>query len=148
MPKQPVKAAGMRIEPPPSVPSCSAPMPSTADATAPLDEPPVVMRVSQGLRVRPVSGLSLVAFQPYSGMVVLPRKTAPCSRIRATAGESMVCGASEVSFEPKRAGMPAIRKLSFTPSGTPSTRPLGAPVIQRTSDFLAAVSAPSRSMWR
>ena len=28
-PKQPVKAAGMRIEPPPSVPSCKAPMPST-----------------------------------------------------------------------------------------------------------------------
>ena len=37
------------------------------------------MRVSQGLRVKPVSGLSLVAFQPYSGIAVLPSTTAPCS---------------------------------------------------------------------
>src|SRR5438045_2096243 len=70
-PKQPVKAAGMRTEPPPSVPRWIAPRPSTVAAAAPADEPPVVIRVSQGLRVKPVRGLSLVAFQPYSGMQVL-----------------------------------------------------------------------------
>ena len=94
----------MRIEPPPSVPRCSAPMPSTAEATAPADEPPVVMRVSQGLRVMPVSGLSLVAFQPYSGMAVLPRTTAPCSLRRATAGASIFCGASGVSLRAEARG--------------------------------------------
>ena len=132
-PKQPVKPAGMRIEPPPSVPSCSAPMPSTEAATAPAEEPPVVMRVSQGLRVRPVSGLSLVAFQPYSGRQVLPRMTAPCSRILATAGASKACGSLPVSREPTRDGMPTTGTLSLTPSGTPSTAPVGSPWLQRAS---------------
>ena len=40
MPTVPVKAAGMRIEPPPSVPTASAPMPAATDAAAPPDEPP------------------------------------------------------------------------------------------------------------
>ena len=147
-PKQPVKAAGMRIEPPPSVPSCKAPMPSTAEATAPAEDPPVVMRVSQGLRVKPVSGLSLVAFQPYSGIAVLPSTTAPCSLSRATAGASMVCGSVLVSFEPKRDGIPATAMLSLTPSGTPSVSPLGDPAIHRCSEAFAAASAPSGSRWQ
>ena len=43
-----------------------------------------------------------------------------------------------MSFEPKRAGMPATRRLSLTPSGTPSIRPRGAPARQRASDSLRA----------
>ena len=147
-PKQPVKAAGMRMEPPPSVPRCKAPMPSTVDATAPAEDPPVVMRVSHGLRVKPVSGLSLVAFQPYSGIAVLPSTTAPCSFRRATAGASKVCASEPVSFEPKRDGMPATAMLSLTPSGTPSVSPLGTPALHRCSDNLAAASAPSGSRWQ
>jgi len=42
-------------------------MPSTSAATAPPDDPPGVMRVSHGLRVTPVNGLSVTAFQPNSG---------------------------------------------------------------------------------
>ena len=41
-----------------------------------------------GLRVIPVSGLSPIAFQPNSGVVVLPSITAPASRNRAIAGAS------------------------------------------------------------
>ena len=41
--------------------------------------------------------------------------------------------------------MPATKKLSFTPTGTPSTSPLGAPVIQRASEAFASASAPSAS---
>jgi hypothetical protein len=147
MPKQPVKAAGMRIEPPPSVPTCRAPIPSTVAATAPAEEPPVVIRVSQGLRVAPVSGLSLVAFQPYSGIAVLPSRTAPSSRSLATAGASRLCGSGPVSLEPKRAGMPATRTLSLTPVGTPSSSPVGAPPSQRASEARAAAIAPSGSRW-
>ena len=148
-PKQPVKAAGMRTEPPPSVPSCRAPMPSIAAATAPAEEPPVVMRVSHGLRVLPVRGLSLVAFQPYSGMQVLPSTTAPCARRRATAGASSVCGPAPVSREPKRDGMPATMMLSLTPVGTPSTAPAGAAACQRASEALARRRARrSGSRWQ
>jgi len=58
----PVKAAGMRIEPPPSVPTWSAPCPSAAATAAPPLLPPGVFPVSHGLRVTPVSGLSVTPF--------------------------------------------------------------------------------------
>ena len=78
----------MRIEPPPSLPRCSGPMPVAAATAAPALLPPGVRSRFQGLRVMPVSGLSPIAFQPNSGVVVLPSSTAPCSRRRATIGAS------------------------------------------------------------
>src|SRR5438477_15395 len=42
IPKSPVKLQGMRIEPPPSVPTASAPMPEASAAAAPPEEPPGV----------------------------------------------------------------------------------------------------------
>jgi hypothetical protein len=78
----------MRIEPPPSVPIWSAPMPVAAATAAPPLEPPGVVCSFQGLRVMPVRGLSVTPFQPNSGVVVRPSSTAPCSRSRATAGAS------------------------------------------------------------
>ena len=53
----------------------------------PLD-PPAVRDGSCGLRVIPLSGESVTPFQPNSGVVVLPRNTAPRSRSRATDGAS------------------------------------------------------------
>ena len=41
-PVRPHSAAGMRIEPPVSVPSATAAMPSATDAAAPDDEPPEI----------------------------------------------------------------------------------------------------------
>ena len=108
----------------------------------------MVMRVSQGLRVTPVSGLSLVAFQPYSGMAVLPSTMAPCSRSLATAGASMVCGSVLVSREPKRAGMPATRHVVLDADRHAVDEPLaGSPACQRASAARAAASAPSGSRW-
>src|SRR5260221_13622866 len=85
MPQNP---AGIRIEPAPSEPRLIMPMPLAAAIAAPPLEPPQVLAGFHGLRLMPVSGLSGTPFQPNSGMFVLPRKTAPCSRMRATAGES------------------------------------------------------------
>src|SRR3990172_13331787 len=75
MPKIPLKAQGVRIEPPPSVPTVSAPMPVAIAAALPPDEPPGVIFGFHGLRVTPVSGLSVTPFQPNSGVVVFPRST-------------------------------------------------------------------------
>src|SRR6202161_4471416 len=82
----PQKVARFRIEPAPSGPSASGPMPDATAAAAPPLDPPVVRAGSHGLRVTPVSGLSVTPFQPNSGVVVFPSSTAPCSRSRATAG--------------------------------------------------------------
>jgi hypothetical protein len=53
------KQAGIRIEPPPSVPSDSAPIPAATAAAEPPLEPPGVRLGSQGLRVGPKSALSV-----------------------------------------------------------------------------------------
>src|SRR6266511_2093206 len=119
MPNTPVNAAGMRIEPAPSVPICSQPRLSKAAAAAPPEEPPGVRSRFHGLRVTPVSGEWHAPIQPYSGRVVLPRITAPLSRSRATLGASSGIGVSSVVLEPLRHGQFLTQTLSFTVAGTP-----------------------------
>src|SRR5579871_5043304 len=100
MPKTPEKHDGMRIEPAPSLPTCSGATPAAQAAAAPALLPPGVCPRFHGLRVIPVSGLSPIAFQPNSGVVVLPRITAPASLSRATAGPSSASAVSVVKCEP------------------------------------------------
>ncbi len=139
MPKRPVKLHGMRIEPPPSVPTASGAMPEATAAAAPPEEPPGVLAGFQGLRVMPVSALSVTPFQPNSGVVVLPTMTAPCSRRRAVAGASSFHGPfGSTVFEPRSVGQPLVRMMSLIDTGTPSSRPRGWPAIQRFSDASAS----------
>ena len=145
-PMIPQKLAGMRIDPPPSVPTCSAPIPSAAATAAPPLEPPGVRAMSQGLRATWPSGLSVTAFQPNSGVVVLPSSTAPASRSRAEAGASAAAGGwLSVVWLPRRAVQPRVRIRSLMVAGTPSSRPKGSPRRQRASDSRAAASAASPS---
>ena len=82
-PTMPLAAAGMRVEPPPSVAMPIGPMPAaTATAAPPLD-PPDVCSALQALRVRPNSGASVSALWPNSGVVVLPNRIAPADFMRA-----------------------------------------------------------------
>src|SRR5271170_6100471 len=99
----PQKLAGIRIDPPPSVPTDSGPRPeATATALPPLD-PPAVRAGSHGFLVTPVSGLSVTPFQPNSGVAVFPSRTSPCSRSLATAGAATVHGpAWSMVSEPRR----------------------------------------------
>ena len=134
----------MRIEPPPSVPSVSGPMPAAAATAAPPLEPPGVAAGSHGLRVMPVSGLSVTAFQPNSGVVVLPSSTAPASRSRAVAGASSASGAAPAVVRlPRSVGQPRVRMMSLIDAGTPSSGPRGSPRGQRASEARAAARAPS-----
>src|SRR2546421_10108087 len=111
----PEKPAGIRIDPPPSVPRCRHPIPSAAATAAPPLDPPEVRCAFHGLRVIPVSGESQTAFQPNSGVVVLPRRTAPASRKRPTAGASSLQGwLASVLREPRNVGQPLVRMISLT----------------------------------
>src|ERR1700761_301969 len=58
-PTKPQYDAGMRTEPPPSVPMASGVIPAATDAPAPPLEPPGVRSRFQGLRVIPQSALSV-----------------------------------------------------------------------------------------
>lgn len=134
----------MRTLPPPSVPRASGPAPSATAAAAPPLEPPEVRVRSCGLRVRPDCGESVTPFQPNSGVVVLPRNTAPCSRSRATEGASSSQRPfSGIVLEPLSVGAPRSSRMSLTVVGTPSTSPFGSPRRQRSVDSRACARASS-----
>ena len=78
----------MRIEPPPSEPCASVPMPAASAAAAPPLDPPGVRVSSYGLRVAPNRRFSVVGRAPISGVFVLPISTAPARRRRATQAAS------------------------------------------------------------
>src|SRR3984885_5723986 len=94
-PTRPHQAAGMRMEPPASVPICNGPNPAAPAAPAPEDDPPVLTSGFHGLRVMPCSGQSPGDFQPNSVVVVLPTITAPAAFRPSTLGASSVTGSAE-----------------------------------------------------
>ena len=137
----------MRIEPAPSLPICNGPIPAAPPPRRRRCCRPGVRDRSHGLRVIPVSGLSPNAFQPNSGVVVLPRITVPASRSRATPAQSS--GQSWSRIDEMRAAQgretPHQALKSLIVAGTPSSGPIGSPRRQRSSEACAAASAPSRS---
>ena len=83
-PNRPQQAAGMRIEPPPSLARATGTIPAATAAAAPPDEPPGVRSRSQRLRAGPNSADSVTAFAPNSGELVCPNGTTPAARNRST----------------------------------------------------------------
>jgi hypothetical protein len=73
----PQQAAGMRSEPPPSLPAAIGSTPAATAAAAPPLEPPALRVRSQGLLTGPCSSLSLTPLSPNSGRLVLPNTTRP-----------------------------------------------------------------------
>src|SRR5215218_9961396 len=76
-PTMPHTLAGMRIDPAPSLPSPSGPMPAATAAAVPPLEPPAEWLGRHGLLVRPNSGFSVTPLLPNSGVFVLPTISAP-----------------------------------------------------------------------
>src|SRR3984957_3611261 len=101
MPVSPVKQHGMRIDPPPSVPSANGVMPAATEAAAPALDPPGVFAKFQGLRVIPVSGLSPTGLQPNSLVVVLPIRMPPAALARSTEGASTTARLSAMVRDPE-----------------------------------------------
>src|SRR5712691_2792673 len=117
MPARPVKQHGMRIEPPPSVPSANGVTPAATDAAAPALDPPGVLPRFHGLRVMPVRGLSPTALQPNSLVVVLPIRIAPAAFARVTDGASAAGTVRADVREPNASGTPATAIRSFAENG-------------------------------
>ena len=84
MPTTPQNEAGIRSDPPRSVPSPSAIMPVASAAQPPPVEPPALFVGSQGLRVLPKTSLKVLPPAANSGVLVLPRITAPAALSRCT----------------------------------------------------------------
>src|SRR5450631_3719639 len=78
-------------------------------------------------------------------MVVLEKITAPASRKRAAGGASTGAGTSLTLAAPSGTGTPLVAMLSLMVTGTPSSRPAGSPLFQRSVDAFAVARAPSGS---
>src|SRR5436309_10743289 len=87
-PQMPLKCAGTRMDPPPSLPAPPAEHPEAMAAASPPLDPPGVRERSQGLLVRPYRRLSVSHAISSSGVLVTPRMIAPALRKRATKGAS------------------------------------------------------------
>src|SRR5215210_8173120 len=103
----------MRIEPAPSVPTASGPRPAATAAAAPPDDPPQLRARFQGLRLTPVTELSVVPFQPNSGVVVLPSSIAPLAFSFATAGASWSGTNCSEMREPRIVRTPRVNSRSL-----------------------------------
>src|SRR2546426_2890600 len=142
-PYTPQNDDGMRIDPAPSEPWASGPRPAAAAAAAPALEPPVVIAVFQGLRVMPVRGLSPRAFQPNSGLVVLPSMTPPAAWRRRTNGASTSGTRVAKMWEPDIVRTPRVNARSLIEYGTPCSGPRGPPRMTAASASRARASAVS-----
>ena len=135
----PHQAAGLRIEPPPSVPMARGARPAATAAPAPPEEPPGVCPRLHGFRVTPKRRLSVTPTQPSVGVLVLPIMMAPAALRRSTDGASSVGTLSRYSGEPKVVLTPLVMIRSFTENGTPCSGPSRAPrrVTARSAAFAA-----------
>ena len=75
---------GMRMELPVSLPLPRTAIFAVTAVTVPPDEPPGLKRTSYALLVRPYALERLVSLAAKSGILVLPRITAPAARNLAT----------------------------------------------------------------
>src|SRR5215467_12746941 len=84
----PHQCAGIRSEPPRSLPSSRAQNPAATAAAAPPEDPPGVREASHGLLVVPNSSLYDWQSDAHTGRFVLPTTIAPARRNRPTASAS------------------------------------------------------------
>src|SRR5678810_614348 len=86
IPTTPVNCAGMRFDPPSSVPNAAKAIPlATATADPALDPPGVLVPdASYGLSACPVCELGALPRYANAAAAVVPRKTAPAARSRVT----------------------------------------------------------------
>ena len=84
--------------------------------------------------------------QPNSGVLVLPKTTAPALRMRATSVESAATGGeSRRCIAPRVVTNPAASAKSLTPIGMPASGPTSSPASSRSSMAAACERALSAS---
>lgn len=142
-PKTPQNAAGVRIEPPRSLPSAKATIPDASAAAPPPVEPPAVSDKSQGLRVAPNNAFLVLAPAANSGTLVLPRTIASARRRRSTMTASCSGTKSARRREPKVVRMPAVGTISLIATGTPASGPGFVPAASLESSASASARACS-----
>src|SRR5690242_19033822 len=122
-PQIPLKCAGTRIDPPPSLPTPPAEHPDAMAAASPPLEPPGVRARSQGLFVRPYKRLSVSHAIKSSGVLVTPSTMAPADRKRDTKTASFAATLPARNRVPDSQRIPAVAMELLMLSGTPCRDP-------------------------
>ena len=117
----PQQAAGMRTDPPVSVPKATSASPVATATADPDDDPPGSRRGSRGFTGVPDQWFTPLADQHSSVSPVLPTIRAPPSRADATTAASISAGSaiSATTGHPAVVGTPATSMQSFTASRGP-----------------------------
>ena len=146
-PTTPVAAAGIRIDPPVSLPSAIRADPSHRLPPAPEEEPPGARcsAGSQGLIGVPVFGLRPMPPKASSTVCVLPTMTAPSRRRERTRKPSCCQRPGSSRFVPARIGRPSTPYRSFTDTVIPASGPGSSPCATAASTASACRRAPSAS---
>ena len=105
-PTTPQKAAGIRTDPPVSLPSPAKPIPVATATPAPLEDPPACLAGSCGFFTSPVQTFSPVAPSAISCRLVLAKGSAPAARSRVTATDSPP-KSGRLARVPAAVGMPS-----------------------------------------
>src|SRR5690606_5385505 len=142
-PTTPQIEAGMRIEPPPSLPWAAATSPAATAAAAPPLEPPAVHPGRHGLRVGGPSAVSQYREQPNSLVAVLPRLMVPAARKAATTSSSYSGTKSVNASEPYVVRTPRVACRSLIATGTPSSGGGYSSLASRSSAARACAVAAS-----
>src|ERR1700761_4187118 len=121
-PAIPQQAAGIRTEPPVSVPRATSASPAATATAEPLDDPPGSRPGSSGFTGVPDHAFTPLADQHSSVTLVLPTIRAPARRAAATTGPSATAGlaCSATTWHPAVVGRPSTSMQSLTASRGPS----------------------------
>src|SRR3984885_15327650 len=120
-PQIPQQAAGIRIDPPVSVPYATSASPVATATADPLDDPPGASEGSSGFSGVPNHGLIPVTPSASSCRLVLPTTRAPAARRPARQAASAPAGmaVSARTRDPAVVGMPAMSMRSLTATRGP-----------------------------
>ena len=138
------KPAGLRSDPPRSLPSARQTIRAASAAAAPPLLPPAVRSSAHGLRVAPNTGLTVCEPEPHSGTFVLPRLIAPAAAIRWTTSASRAGTLSANSGEPNVVRTPAVSARSLCATGRPCSSPVTRPCASSSSAAAACAVARSK----
>jgi hypothetical protein len=119
-PTTPQNAAGIRVEPPVSLPVASGMRRAARAPAEPALEPPVVTFRFQGFLASPKTSMLPAA---NSVVLSLPRQMAPASRKRATTVASSFATKPRIVRDPAAVGSPRTWKMSLCATGMPCSAP-------------------------
>src|SRR2546421_108254 len=136
-PTTPQQAAGMRIEPPESVPRAASTSPVASAAAEPPDDPPAIRPGATGFGTVPKCGFSDVTPYANSCRFVLPTFAYPLDSARRTDSAVVDGTCSANTAEPYVVVSPAVSSRSLTASRMPAGGSAGI-----------ARKIPSAATWR